>query len=225
MITILLMLCHLPAVVELMNISREDLFSATPDIITDSLENQSVFIGGAGGLGSNVAVMLCRAGIGNITIADFDIVEPSNINRQYYFCDQIGELKVEAIRSNLLRINPAVSIDIVTEKLTTGNFYKHIRSDFDIVFECFDAPDAKAQLVSFMLTERPDIPVIAVSGLAGYGPVEDISTSRGPQKLFLIGDMESEACDEGTLSTRVNYAASMQAHLGVRILIGEEPFN
>lgn len=205
--------------------TREQLVEATPESVSEGLKNKHAFIGGAGGLGSNVALMLVRAGIGKLTIVDFDEVAPSNINRQFYFHDQIGRSKVEALKENLNRINPYTEINVLAERITPENIGGMLDKDsVDMVFECFDVPQAKAMIVNYMLTERPDTPVVAVSGLSGYSPVNSITAKKGPAKLYLIGDSKSEASEEGTLATRVTFASSMQAHVGLRLMIGEEPF-
>ena len=197
-----------------------DIFSANPPNLTEALKQCSVFIAGAGGLGSNCAMMLARAGVVNFTIVDFDVIEPSNLNRQFYFRDQLGLPKVEALKDNLLRINPEICVKRIQKRITESNCEEIIPGDCDIILECFDSAESKATLVSFVLKYRSTIPLIAVSGLAGSGPVETIKYKKGPGKMWLIGDGECEATPEnGTLSTRVMTAAAMQAHKAVQILI------
>ncbi|MDD2542674.1 MAG: sulfur carrier protein ThiS adenylyltransferase ThiF, partial [Desulfuromonadaceae bacterium] len=82
----------------------------TPGVHT-RLKRGVVGIAGVGGLGSAVAVALARVGVGTLVIADFDVVEPSNLNRQQYFIDQIGRYKVDALVENLQRINPFISVE------------------------------------------------------------------------------------------------------------------
>ncbi|MDP2933961.1 MAG: ThiF family adenylyltransferase, partial [bacterium] len=82
------------------------------------LKSATVGIAGLGGLGSNVAVSLARIGVGKIVIADFDLVEPSNLNRQQYFVEQLGTNKVAGLTENLMRINPYIKIDGRQVRLT-----------------------------------------------------------------------------------------------------------
>ena len=195
-------------------------FSANPPEMTETLKNKSVFVAGAGGLGSNVSVMLARAGIGHIVVIDFDKVEPSNINRQYYFRDQVGMTKVQALKENLLRINPELKVDAIEQRLTMENCGELIPETPDLVFECFDCAAAKAMLTSFALGERPTVPVVAVSGLAGIGPCEDIKISKGPGQLYIVGDGICEmSAETGTVASRVMQVSAMQAHVGVRLLL------
>jgi len=195
-------------------------FSSNPPGVTEILKEKSVFVAGAGGLGSNVCIMLARAGIGHIIVIDFDLVEASNLNRQQYFRDQIGMPKVTALKENLLRINPELKITAIEQKLSADNCEELIADKIDLIFECFDSAAAKAMLASFALSERPGIPVIAVSGVAGLGPCEDITINRGPGQLYIVGDGKSEMnAETGTISSRVSQVSAVQAHVGIRLLL------
>jgi sulfur carrier protein ThiS adenylyltransferase len=199
----------------------DNIFSSNPPGVTEILRDKTVFVAGAGGLGSNVCIMLARAGIGHIIVVDFDCVEASNLNRQQYFRDQIGMPKVTALKENLLRINSELEINTVEAKLSAGNCEELIPEKTDLIFECFDSAAAKAMLTGFALSARPEVPVIAVSGVAGVGPCEDISIKRGPGKLYIVGDGISETDPEtGTISSRVSQVAAIQAHTGIRLLLG-----
>ncbi len=200
--------------------NQKDFFSSNPPELTGKLQNKHFFIAGAGGLGSNVALMLVRAGANRLTIIDFDRIDPQNINRQFYFRDQVGKVKVEALKENLLRINPEIEIDIINTKLTSENCDEIIPETPNIIIECFDEAENKAMLVSFCLKHRPEIPAITVSGLAGDGLLETIKVSSGPGKLQIIGDGVTEVSPQtGTISTRVMYAASIQAHMAIKIVL------
>ena len=203
-----------------MSFSRDELLSANPEGVADSLKDKHVFIGGAGGLGSNVATLLVRAGVGHITVVDYDVIDPSNINRQQFFYDQIGLVKVDALKENLERITPFVSINAISEKLTSENFDQLIPGDCDIIFECFDNPVCKADIVRFCMAKRRSIPVIAVSGIAGAGTAANIAVKNICSNLYMIGDDESAVEDGlGTLASRVMIAASLQAHTAISLLI------
>ena len=200
--------------------TRDELLSANPDGIADVLKDKHAFIAGAGGLGSNVATLLVRAGIGKVTVVDYDVIDPSNINRQQFFYDQIGESKVDALKLNLERTTPFVEVKAVNSKLTPDNFDEIIPSDCDIIFECFDNPVCKAELVRFCLSKRKNIHTVAVSGIAGSGDISTIVSKHICGKLYMVGDNESAVEDGlGTLSTRVMCAASLQAHIGINLLL------
>ncbi len=185
------------------------------------LKGSFVGIAGAGGLGSHVAMALVRIGVGRILIVDMDVVEPSNLNRQLYRIDQIGEPKVEALARNLREANPYVRIDILNEEITTDNCVKIFR-ECDLVIEAFDTPKAKADLINTILTRLPEMRVVAGSGLAGYGSSNTIRTER-VGRLYICGDRRSEAGEgSGLMAPRVMITAGHQANQAVRILLGED---
>jgi len=186
------------------------------------LKDASVGIAGVGGLGSAVAVALARIGVGRLVVADFDVVEPSNLNRQQYFIDQIGQYKVDALACNLKRINPYVTVETHCLKLDPENVPATF-SGCSIVVEAFDRADMKAMLVNTVLEAMPHCTVVAASGLAGYGSNNSISTRKVSKRLYLVGDSVSEAAPgNGLMAPRVGIAASHQANQVVRILLGEE---
>lgn len=182
----------------------------------------TVGIAGVGGLGSAVAVALARVGVGRLIIADFDVVEPSNLNRQQYFIDQLGLFKVDALKENLGRINPYVTVETHRTLLDPGNI-PAIFAPCPVVVEAFDRADMKAMLVDTLLGEMSGVTVVAASGLAGFGPNNDIVTRRVSRRLFLVGDTVSEAKPgSGLMAPRVGIAASHQANQVLRIILGEE---
>lgn len=186
------------------------------------LKQAVVGIAGVGGLGSAVAVALARVGVGKLVIADFDVVEPSNLNRQQYFIDQIGWFKVDALVENLARINPYVGVEKHRVLLDPENI-PDIFSSCQVVVEAFDRADMKAMLVNRVLEALPRCSVVAASGVAGHGPNNSIVTRSAARRLYLVGDTVSEAAPgNGLMAPRVGIAASHQANQVVRIILGEE---
>jgi sulfur carrier protein ThiS adenylyltransferase len=185
------------------------------------MKNSVIGIAGLGGLGSNVAVALARIGAGKLIIADFDVVEESNLTRQHYFLDQIGRPKVEATAENISRINPDTKIQMHRVRLTPENIPK-IFAEADVVAECFDLPDQKQMLVETVLTQMQRPLVVSVSGLAGYGNSNAIKTTRISKRLTLVGDGIS-AAKPGTRLTapRVGIAAYHQANAIAELVINE----
>lgn len=178
-------------------------------------------IAGLGGLGTNVAVALARAGVGRLIIADFDSVDKSNLNRQQYFADQIGRLKVEATIENLKRINPNVNIEGHQQKLTAENV-PEIFAAADVIAECFDKAEEKQMLVETVLGKMDKPIIVSVSGLAGYGNSNAIQTRRISKRLILVGDNESGIDSIQVLTAaRVGIAASHQANSVLEVLIDE----
>lgn len=194
----------------------------TPGVHT-RLKQATVGIAGVGGLGSAAATALARVGIGHLILADFDVVEPSNLNRQHYFIDQIGQYKVDALADNLRRINPYVSLTTHATLLTPATITEYF-ADCQIVIEAFDRADMKAMLVNTILEKLLGCSVVAASGLAGYGDNNSIKTRTVSARLHLVGDGISEAQPgNGLMAPRVGIAAHHQANQVLRILLGEEP--
>ncbi len=182
------------------------------------LRQSTVGIAGAGGLGSNVAVALARAGVGRLVIADFDQVEPSNLNRQQYLVEQVGRRKVEALRENLLAINPYSLYEVHDMRVTRRNAAK-IFARVDVLVEAFDRAAAKEMLIETCLSRFPGRPIVAASGLAGYGLNRKLHT-RKMGNLYICGDEESQ-CPKGVspMAPRVALVAAMQANLVVELLV------
>jgi len=190
----------------------------TPEV-HQKIKAARVGIAGAGGLGSLVAVALTRVGIGQLDIADFDIVEPSNLNRQQYFIDQVGLPKVEALQDNLQRINPGTTINIYHQRVTPANIAE-IFGGVDILVEAFDAADQKAMLVNNFLEKFPGKFLVAASGLAGYAPSNTIKTTRISEHLYLCGDgVSSVEPGCSLMAPRVGIAAHHQANAVLRIIL------
>lgn len=183
----------------------------------------TVGIAGLGGLGSAVAVALARTGVGCLVLADFDVVEPSNLNRQQYFVDQLGMYKSEAMAVNLARINPYVRTLVHAVKLTPQNI-PAVYGKVDIMVEAFDAADMKAMLLGSFGSTFPEKPIIMASGLAGYGPGGTVGIRKLGGHVYVVGDLESDAKPgRGLMAPRVGIAAHMQANAVLRLLLGEEP--
>ena len=186
------------------------------------LESASVGIAGAGGLGSNCAAHLVRAGIRHLVIADFDTVAESNLNRQFFFRDQLGRKKVDALRENLLRIEPGLTLEMHDVKLNSDNI-RPIFAACGIVGEAFDDATAKTMLLETLLPACKM--VVSVSGIAGWGKSNAISVRRIGKNLLLIGDMCSGVDPHTGLypaSPRVGIAAAMQANSIVACLLNRE---
>jgi sulfur carrier protein ThiS adenylyltransferase len=184
------------------------------------LHGCTVAIIGCGGLGSNVAEMLVRSGVGRLTLVDFDTVDERNLNRQFFFRDQIGMPKVIALAENLQRIRSDVRLDLVQDRVTPENLVGLVRGACAIV-EAVDEAGVKAMIVNTCLAELPDIPLVTASGLAGYGSTNAIVTERMADGLYVVGDLTSDVRDGHPLfASRVMAAAAAQAHAVVRVLLG-----
>ena len=181
----------------------------------------TVAVCGLGGLGSNIAISLARAGIGKLILIDFDRVDITNLHRQQYKANQIGQYKTEALSENLKEIAPYIEFETHTDRVTEENF-AHLLQDADIICEAFDNAEAKAMLTKLVLQTMPDKFLVAASGMAGMGSVNTVQTRKITSKFYLCGDEISDVNDDiGLVSSRVMLCASHQAHTVLRILAGE----
>ena len=206
--------------------SREEMESLllsrhTPGV-HEAVRRGLVGIAGIGGLGSTVAVALARTGVGGLIVADFDVVEPSNVNRQQYGIDQLGMLKTDALAAVLRRINPYVRLETHAIRLDEDNIPR-IFGEVDVMIEAFDSPAAKAMLLRTFRHHCPDIPLVTASGLAGYGPSNEIRTRKVLDNLYIVGDEVTAAGPGmGLMAPRVGIAAAHQANAALRLLLGLE---
>jgi len=190
----------------------------TPDI-HKRIKKAKIGIAGLGGLGSNIAAMLVRAGISDLTIADHDSVDIGNINRQNYSLDQIGLAKADATERQLRDIDPYVRIKKYHVKLNRSNI-PMIFKGCDIVCEAFDIPSEKAMLINTILEECPGTKVVAGSGMAGFGRSNEITTKRLFDDLYICGDgVDMENVPGGLMSPRVNICAGHMANTVIALLL------
>lgn len=185
------------------------------------LKDSSVGIAGAGGLGSNAAVALVRAGVGRLVIVDFDKVEESNLNRQYYFRDQIGQVKVEALKENIKRINQWIKIDIFNHRLTKDTMYKPFR-DVNVVIEALDKAETKTAFIEEILIKLPGKPIISASGVAGYGNSDRITTKKVGNLYMCYDENAKDSDDDVLMAPRVCLMANWEANLALEVLLGED---
>lgn len=183
------------------------------------LKNFRVGIAGAGGLGSNCAVALAKCGVGTIVISDFDIIEKENIDRQYYFTDQSGMLKTIALKENIARINPDVTVTIHQKRLDSYNI-PEIFSGCHVIVEAFDMPEMKQMIVETVQLKMAGIPLVIGSGIAGWGNSESIRCRKIDDTLYICGDESSEiSANCPPMAPRVGIVANMQANVVIEILM------
>lgn len=205
--------------------TKEEMYAALEERHGKELQKRfseaSVVVCGLGGLGSNVAVSLARAGIGRIHLIDFDKVDISNLNRQQYFPEQLGQYKADALKDTLLKLAPYCDITSQTVKLDAENI-PVLLADFPIVCECFDNAEQKAMLVNTLLEHFPGKNLVAASGMAGLDSANTILTRRIAKNFWLCGDGKSDAGEGlGLISARVAVCAAHQATMVLRIISGE----
>ena len=193
-----------------------------PTEMKDKLRNAFVAIAGLGGLGSNLAVMLARSGVGHIGMVDFDVVDVTNLNRQVYRIPHVGKYKTEALKEILDQINPYLDYQFRREKVTKENI-RELFTGYPIVCEAFDQADQKAMLVQEVLTGFPDTIVISGNGMAGFGDANDIRTRKMMRRLYVCGDEKTDIADGvGLMSPRVTLCAAHQANKVLQIILEEK---
>lgn len=187
----------------------------------EKISSTTVAVCGLGGLGSNIAIALARAGIEKLILIDFDKVDITNLHRQQYKANQIGISKAEALKYNLKEINPYLEAQIHTVRLDENNA-KDILSNADIICEAFDEAEAKANIVNFVLSEMPEKYIVAASGMAGLDSANLVKTRKVSKRFYLCGDEISDVKDGiGLVSSRVMLCAAHQAHTVLRIIANE----
>ena len=181
--------------------------------IHNILSHSSVAIAGLGGLGSNIAMYLARAGVGHLHLVDFDKVDITNLNRQQYDIADLGTLKTDALTKNIKRFNPFIEITSQCVKVNEDK----------IVCEAFDKAENKAMLVNSILSECGDTKIVSGSGMAGFGSSNTIVTRKINDRFYLCGDAESDMNDGLALAApRVAICAAHEANMILRLLIGEK---
>ena len=205
--------------------SKDEWIKALNDRHGEDLQNKisstTVGICGLGGLGSNIAITLARAGVGKLILIDFDKVDITNLHRQQYKTSQVGMYKTEALRDNLAEINPYLESEIQTVCVTEKNA-KELLKDCDIICEAFDNAECKAMLTNLVLEEMPEKYIVAASGMAGMGSANSIHTRKVTKRFYLCGDEISDASDGiGLVSSRVMLCAAHQAHMVLRLIANE----
>jgi len=180
----------------------------------------SVSVCGLGGLGSNVAISLARAGMGTLLLIDFDRVDISNLHRQQYKVSQLGMCKTDAMKQTLAEINPYCNVITHTVKLTEGNL--SLIADCDIVCECLDDAECKSMLVNGIAERYPEKYIVASSGMSGLHTGNTIMTRKLGKRLYICGDGMNDVADDGTLfAPRVMLCAAHQANTALRIIAGK----
>ena len=207
-------------------ISREQLDQAFdarfPEEMQTKLRNARVAVAGLGGLGSNIAVMLARSGVGELLLVDFDTVDVTNLNRQMYFIPQLGKPKAEALPEILYQINPYLTYRSVCIKVTPDNV-KELFSEYPIVCEAFDKPDQKAMLVRELLMQCPETTVVSGNGMAGYADANEIRTCQVMKRLYVCGDQSTDVGNGiGLIAPRVAVCAAHEANKVLQLIMQTE---
>jgi len=180
-----------------------------------------VGLAGAGGLGSNCAMMLARSGIGHLILVDADVVDASNLNRQHYFPRHLGRSKVSALGEQLRELGD-ICVDARHIRLDARNI-PELLALAPVWVEALDDPEMKCLFVEEAL--RAGVFCVSASGLAGWGgpPMQRrvLTHKDGAPRLVLVGDFTTAVSESlPPLAPRVIQAAAMQADAVLEHILG-----
>ena len=202
-------------------VMREALNIRHGEELQNKISAARVAVCGLGGLGSNIAIALARAGVGHLHLIDFDRVDLTNLNRQQYAVGQLGQYKTDALRETLSLVSPYCDVTCDTIQVTEENLPDLLKAE-DYICEAFDRAEAKAMLVSGVLEHFPEKYLVAGSGLAGLGSANTIQTRRVSQRFYLCGDGTSDSSvGLGLMASRVLVCAAHEANMILRLIAGE----
>ena len=202
-------------------VMREALNIRHGEDLQNKISAARVAVCGLGGLGSNIAIALARAGVGHLHLIDFDRVDLTNLNRQQYAVGQLGQYKTDALRETLSLVSPYCDVTCDTIRVTEENLPDLLKTE-DYICEAFDRAEAKAMLVSGVLEHFPEKYLVAASGLAGLGSANTIQTRRVSQRFYLCGDGTSDSSvGLGLVASRVLVCAAHEANMILRLIAGE----
>lgn len=193
----------------------DGLFARNVPGTTERLAAMRVGVAGCGGLGSNAAVSLVRAGVGNLVIADPAVVVQSDLNRAHYFGADVGRPKVEALADHLFAINPDLQISALDGEVS----HVELAMMFGMVDLLVVTFGGEGWLVDDWRILRPDTPLVIARGLAGYGKTDLGVVHDG--NVHVCGDGVTSAAD-GLCAPRVALVANMQANLAIQLLLNSE---
>ncbi len=202
-------------------VMREALNIRHGEDLQNKISAARVAVCGLGGLGSNIAIALARAGVGHLHLIDFDRVDLTNLNRQQYAVGQLGQYKTDALRETLSLVSPYCDVTCDTIQVTEETLPDLLKTE-DYICEAFDRAEAKAMLVSGVLEHFPEKYLVAASGLAGLGSANTIQTRRVSQRFYLCGDGTSDSSvGLGLVASRVLVCAAHEANMILRLIAGE----
>ena len=202
-------------------VMREALNIRHGEELQNKISAARVAVCGLGGLGSNIAIALARAGVGHLHLIDFDRVDLTNLNRQQYAVGQLGQYKTDALRETLSLVSPYCDVTCDTIQVTEETLPDLLKTE-DYICEAFDRAEAKAMLVSGVLEHFPEKYLVAASGLAGLGSANTIQTRRVSRRFYLCGDGTSDSSvGLGLVASRVLVCAAHEANMILRLIAGE----
>lgn len=177
------------------------------------IQKTKIGIAGCGGLGSNIANALVRSGFKDFEMIDFDSIETKNLNRQNYFLEETGIIKVEALEATLRRINPDIAVAKRKVRVNSGNIDRFFR-DRDIIFEAFDNVGSKKLILETFGNSGKLL--IMGSGMAGFRNRDQMTIKKLRANVYMIGDRINEAGKKNPpLAPRVIACAALMSSVAL----------
>jgi len=203
-----------------MNIFEQGLLRyLTPEQLA-LIQSKKIGIGGAGGLGSNCAMVLVRSGFKHLEIIDQDVIDPSNLNRQQYFTSEVGQPKVGRLKQRLIDINPDANITIHQTKWHEGNAADFFKG-YDYIVEAFDVADFKYRFVQYY---APLFAVIVSGvGMAGLSEKKPMTVKK-MGNIYICGDRNTDSAQgHPPMAPRVTQCAAMMAEIILDLSLNLNP--
>jgi adenylyltransferase/sulfurtransferase len=208
---------------QLLRYSRQIMLPQVDVAGQEKLLASRALIVGAGGLGSPAAMYLAAAGVGHLAIADHDVVELSNLQRQLLHRDSdIGRAKADSARDTLHAINPDIAITQIAARLHGAQLTAEV-SKADVVLDCSDNFDTRFAVNAACVRQRVPLVSGAAIRLQGQVAVFDAGKAESPcyHCLYRDGDEAVQTCAEnGVLAPLVGIIGSLQALEALKVLLG-----
>ncbi|GAA0698321.1 tRNA threonylcarbamoyladenosine dehydratase [Paraclostridium ghonii] len=189
----------------------------------EKLQNANVIVFGVGGVGSFAAEAIARAGVGKMTIVDFDDVDITNINRQIpALHSTVGKYKVEVMKERILDINPDIDIKAIRAKYTAQNSKEILCEDYDYVVDAIDMVTSKIHLIESCINKKLNI--ISSMGMGNkLDPTKIVVTDiYKTQMCPLAKVMRKELRDRKIKKLKVVYSTEQPIELKEKIMNGKK---
>ena len=189
------------------------------------LNTASVLIIGIGGLGTTASLYLANSGIGKIIVNDYDSIDLTNLPRQILFnSNDLGSNKAETAKKKLLRFNPNIAVETLTEKLKE-NQLGEIALDVDVVLDCTDNLQSRLLINKICIKNKKSLISGAAIRYEGHIAVfrNDIATKSCYNCLYQQEDENLEDCEgSGILAPVAGLVGAAMATEAIKILVGQE---
>lgn len=189
----------------------------------EKLKNANILIVGVGGVGSFAAEFIARAGVGNITIVDGDVVDITNINRQLpALHSTVGKPKIEVVGDRLLDINPELTLTKIKEFLSPERAFEIVDEQYDYVMDCIDSVTPKLNLI--IAAKRKRVKIISSMGAGGKMEAAKVKVSdiSNTENCFLAKAIKKRLravkIDKGV---KVVFSSEIQDENSLRITDGK----